>query len=461
MKRAIIFFILTTTIFLLAACGTKRPLDVIEQQVGENKLVPANAVQKTGLLDAYYHLLAEPENQPVALNLAANKTFISSEGDNIILQIGLASQKPKRTNKQFHYLLMRPTTETPALNRQLESLAKELSEIKTYVHKPTFDWSVSPLDKSALAPLLQHEEATSMDTFIRRYLIGLDSYNNKHFVIVTADHVGLGQKQQQNVADMAAYLAGKGASVSVVSLGEGPDAAFLLKVAEKGKGLFTLKTQSFQSEDWYKTEENYISANSITDVKIKVSLGKNIRYKRAITGETVNINDDIFTYRLKDFKQGEQRVSLFELTVPLMMLEAQQALASVELSIFDVASARYYADSKTQSVTYSNDLNQINASYNDRVNRSLTILNTADVITEASRLVQASRPYQAMNVISEQKESLSILGSRLNDDELQRDAEILGKYEKRLFDFAGESFQSLKAWKDLSWDKDRFTAAIE
>lgn len=462
MKRILLIQVLICFLMLLSACGSRGVYQqAIEQQISENKLVPVNVIPKHGILDAYHHLFPEPEKQPVMLNLAVSKNFISSEGDDVILQVGLSSQKPAKSTKQFHYLVVRPWKDAPALNHQLDLLMSELKSIKEYAAAPTFDWSISPISNKGFTSLSKHEDSLALEKFLRRFLIGLDNYDARHFVIVMADHLQLDQTQKQNIADMADYLAGKGATVSVLSIGESPDIGFLRVVTEKGNGLLSLKTESFRVDDWYKGEESYISASTISDVKIKVSLGKNIRFKQSITGENTNHNNDIFMYMLKDFKQGEQRVSLFELAVPLMMLEAQQELARVELSAYDVASSRYYADSQSVMVTYSNDPNQITANLNDSVGRSLTILNTADAVAHAARLVQNKRPYQAMNVIFEQKASLQTLGNRLNDSQLKRDAEVLGKYEQRLFDFADESFQSLKSWLDLNWDNDRFTAAIE
>jgi len=87
----------------------------------------------------------------------------------------------------------------------------------------------------------------------------------------------------------------------------------------------------------------------------------------------------------------------------------------------------------------------------------MLILDTQNVIQNVEPAIRDKRYYQAIAMLTEQSLALNEFGMNHNDSELLRDAKILSVYSDRLYEFDEETFQSIKIWHELSWDRSRFS----
>jgi hypothetical protein len=117
---------------------------------------------------------------------------------------------------------------------------------------------------------------------------------------------------------------------------------------------------------------------------------------------------------------------------------------------------RYYKARETVAIQYVDDPNLALPHSNAAIERSLLILETQRTLQSVAGDVRDTRNFQAIALLTRQSRALKQTGTDLKDAELLRDSAILAKYADRLYDFDGEYFQTVKIWKDLSWDTSRF-----
>ncbi|MDH5694514.1 MAG: hypothetical protein OEZ47_15560 [Gammaproteobacteria bacterium] len=457
-----LFFVLSLSLIVTACSVPVNRLGVVEKQIEDGRLVPGNALTKTQLLKSYDHLLERPINAPLSLSLEVDQPYLPLEGGKLVMQIGIASQEPKQIDKSFHFLYLRPRNSDQEVNDLLEVLSEDIANYVGTRGGVSFDWSRSPLKKKGMPKsLIKHENTADLEQMLKRYLVDISGHQNRHFIVLVADHGNLTQSQQQNVLDMASYLRSKGATLSVLALGKQPEFSFLRQLAGKGNGLFSIYVDSFELASWIKEERRYVGANEISDVKISVDLADGVEVLDSIAGPQALMRDSKFVFSLDDFREGEQRVALFRLNVPQGDDRRPLNVAKVRISVFDGNSQRYFETSSSLSVHYSGDLNKIFTQHNPRVDRSLAILQTVEVLVESERLIKAGRPYQAMAEVSKHRNHLEQLATSLKDKQLLEDARALASYEGRLYTHTGGAFQALKEWRDLNFDQHRFFSGLD
>jgi hypothetical protein len=93
---------------------------------------------------------------------------------------------------------------------------------------------------------------------------------------------------------------------------------------------------------------------------------------------------------------------------------------------------------------------------NEKVARSLLIMDTQSVIQDIVPVIRDQRYYQAVAMLTKQKLKLQKFAQQHDDEELLRDSKILNKYADKLFNYDQDMFQTVKIWHDLSWYTDRY-----
>lgn len=79
----------------------------------------------------------------------------------------------------------------------------------------------------------------------------------------------------------------------------------------------------------------------------------------------------------------------------------------------------------------------------------------------ATRSIRDNRHYNAAAELINQSRELNEFIQTTNDKELLRDAKILQKYAAYTHEFDQSWFKGIKKWKDMSWDKERFTTVYD
>lgn len=132
-------------------------------------------------------------------------------------------------------------------------------------------------------------------------------------------------------------------------------------------------------------------------------------------------------------------------------------MIDVEIDYFDQAARRYQTLKKTGRVTFVLDRNKTLHRANPRVERSLLILQTQQTLQDIVAVIRDKRNYQAIALLARQSAELTAYAAQHRDDELERDANILGQYADRLYDLDTAFFPAITIWRDLSLARNNFT----
>jgi hypothetical protein len=177
---------------------------------------------------------------------------------------------------------------------------------------------------------------------------------------------------------------------------------------------------------------------------------------RALAPHDLRHTDSNLAHTVRELKQGQKRVLLAELEVPASNQNRTNDVLEVELKYYLPSAKRYYRTRETVAILHVDDPNLALRHANEAIERSLLILKTQETLEAVAREIRNQRNYQAIALLTGQSRALKQAGGERNDPELARDAAILAQYADRLYDFDGEWLKSVKIWKDLSWDTDRF-----
>ena len=123
-------------------------------------------------------------------------------------------------------------------------------------------------------------------------------------------------------------------------------------------------------------------------------------------------------------------------------------------------SQSYHRKYNDSSINYVSDINMTINQDNDKVMRSMMILDTQKIIEDIVPIIQNKRYYRAIALLTEQSIKLSKFGQDHHDKELLRDAVILTKYSDKLYDYDEKILQSIKTWHDFTWDSDRYSESF-
>ena len=443
----------------LSACATS--MDVVEKSLEEGDLVPEQAIATPDILNEYDHHLPAPRSQLLGVDIAFERTNVMATGDTIHAQIGISTQNPTVEATHLHILVYNPITLTADSKAKLQQTALSVQSLAN-----TFPES-SSLTIDAVNPITDLGDQTKnlivqkgepgLIQFLRSYARTSLSAGKHHFVLLLADHGELSRSEKRNLIDLANIFSVKSTMLSVVSVGESPHVAFLQALSEKGQGRFVVMTERFDMKIWLKDELHYANALKLRDIKLRVKSqhGATIKTVKSPIGYyTTNNNID---RTIPELIQGKDHVVLVELDIPSATSSSNDELIRVDVDYFDPAKRQYRTVRKTGQVQYVMDRNQTLNKDNNKVVRSLLIMDTQSVIQGIVPVIRDKRYYQAVAMLTKQQIKLNEYAQKHQDKELLRDALILSKYADHLYNYDEKMFQTMQIWHDLSWDTRRYT----
>jgi hypothetical protein len=427
---------------LLTSCTT---MEVVEKNLEEGRLVPEAAVASGDFLNEYRHPLAPPRRSPADLDIALERKTVLVQGGKVLVQVGISTAPPALKPVDVHALAFVPAD---AGRNELDRLTNAVAAMRRHT-------------RGAFAIDHARKDGNLKDflaAFVRRPFD-----DGEHHVVLLVgsykgflDLPGLSERERQDVVDLARILAAKSVTVSVLSVGDKPDFGMLRQLAERGRGTFHVATESLDYDAWIKEDLRARSAETLGEIQVALKTKNGARLCRVLAPRDLRYTDQGLAYDVKALKQGHQRVLLAELEIPAKgEFPATEAL-DVDLKYYVPSAKRYYNAHETVGIQYVYDPNLALPHGNHAIERSLLILKTEDTLRSVAREVRDRRNYQAIALLTAQSRALKQAGEERKDRELARDATILAKYADRLYEFDGEWFKSVKIWRDLSWDTDRF-----
>lgn len=441
----------------LASCAS---MQMAEKNLEEGRLLPQEALAGADFLNEYRHPLPAPRRAMAGLHIALERRHVLIQGGKLLVQVGISTSQPALRQVNVHALAFSPADpgrdELEQLTRALEALRRHAAGFSVDLIQPVKGLKVTE------SPLIQAGHGGNL----KKFLAGLvrQSFDNdkEHHVVLLVgsykgflDLPGLTQRERQDIVDLGRILTAKSVTLSVLSVGEKPDFAFLQQLADTGRGTFNVATDSLDYDAWIKEDLRARSAESITEVQLAAQTKNGARLCRVLAPRDLRRTDHSVAYALSALKQGQQRVLLAELEIPARQEYPTNEVLHVELKYYVPSAKRYFSAQETVGIEYVYDAN-LALQTDEAVARSVLILKTEETVSSVAREIRNRRNYQAIALLTSQSRALKQSGELRKDRELLRDASVLAKYAERLYDFDGEWLKSVKIWHDLGWDTDRF-----
>ena len=450
----------------LGACSTTT--DVVEKSLEEGDLVPEQALATVDFLNEYNHHLPVPHNQLVDVDIAFERPNALATGDSIHVQVGVATRVPVLQATQLHVLVYNPDTLKSDSQAKLQQLASAIQSMAVELPKGSA-MTIDMVNKipglaGNTSSLVSHKDNPNLTHFLRSYARLPHSAGNHHYVLLIAEyneHNKLTRQQKQNLVDIADILSVKSSRLSVLSIGESPQVAFLQALCNKGEGRFTLQTERFDASSWFKDELRYANAIKLKDIKVSIHGQHGATIKKVKSPLDHYLSNNVIDKTIVELVQGRSYVVLSELEIPPALSPANNEIIAVTVEYFDPDKKHYHTLRKTAQVRYVMDRNQTLNKDNARVKRSLLILNTQRVLQDIVPVIKQKRYYHAVSMLTQQSNKLNEYGQTHTDQELLRDAEILNQYSEYLYNYDEKIFQSLNIWHDLSWDTRRYAESFQ
>lgn len=445
---------------LLVGCSAT-PM-IVEKNLEEGRLVPEEAVATADFLNEYHHPLSPPRRAPAGLDIALERKSVLAAGGKVLVQIGITTAVPAIRPVSIHALVFAPSR--PAKG-ELEQISRALGAIRGQGrgNALTVDL-VQPVERIAVGepPLLDKPRDNNLKAFLAAFARQPFDDGEHHLILIVGsykgftDLQGLNNRDRQDLVDLGRIIGAKSVTLSVLSVGDKPDFAFLQKLSDAGRGGFAVATESLDYDAWISEDLRNRSAETLTEIELAATAGNGARISRVLAPRRLAYAPGRATYGLAALKQGDQRVLLAELDISPRGQEPAIDALTVELKYFSPGASRYYKTRETVAIQYVDDPNLALPRSNATIERSLLILKTQTTLQSVAREIRDRRNYQAIALLTEQSRALKRTGLGTKDTELLRDATILTKYADRLYDLDDETFQTFKIWNDLSWDTGRF-----
>lgn len=450
----------------LTGCSTVelKPTSVVQTNLEQERLTPGQATNKALVLDAYQHHLDAPVDAPLAVHALSQFEFFLREGGTGVVQVGISTRAPTIGVSHLHFIVLSPRRDDAGdMANKFENFfnaAVALQQRLPAGSTVTVDAGALPTKvKVPFAALKSELKGDTLETILKEYLFVPLENGKHHFILLVGDHGKLTAAQQQNVVDMAEILVNRGAGVSVLAMGDKPDVAFLAKLSGTGDGVYDLYNQELLLPRWLDDVVANMHATRFRDLSLTMNFAPRLSLGSKWISDKYTTRDRQITVTVPELKQGREKVYLVEVTVPPEIDTTSAALVSVFARYRDTASDKILTAQTSKALVYTLDPNLALTQPNKSVQRSLLIMKTADVIDEVATTLRDKRPYKGVAILSKQAQELRTLATPIKDDELLRDARILDAYAQRLVNFTDESFQSLKLFRDLSWDTARYREA--
>lgn len=452
---------------ILSSCATNmQDMQVVRKQLEEGKLIPAEVVERQDFLNQYDHKLPATKHKLLQIDIAMEKQSLMASGDSLYVQVGLVSKKPKLKARDYHILVSNMFTTPAAQISLMKNVVKQFDSHMNILptgSKLSVDWmkpgekSDSSLSGLLATELLSAEPTDNLESFIRRYARSPSIESKDHFILLLGDHGKLSYDEKQNLIDLANIFRIRGSSLSVLSVADKAEVAFLNKMTGKSDGLLNLHTKDYDYVEWMQAETRYINASKIKDIRLSINSTNGAKISQVLSPANIYPTENKIKHNIKQLVQGENYVILAKLDTPVVKKFFNREIINVNIEYYDADNNRYEKDKRSTNVNFVYDRNKTIAKENRFVKRSKLILGTQNIINDIVPVIRDKRYYQAAGLLTEHSIQLEKFADKFNDQELHRDAKIIHSYANRLFDYNEKSFEAINIWYDLSWDTDRFS----
>lgn len=451
-------------LFLAGCSSTPLQIARVDKNVEEGRLLPADALDVTDILNQYSHHYPVPKTKDMDLYIDVDKPKLFTQGDEVFMQLAMVTRPAKPAPVHVHALVYDEAVDA-AEHAGFEDkiLAALNSGSHTYDNGSSFsvDISANTKERHRKYPALQKNHEITLKGFLASYCLSSVQGSGQLYVLLLGDLDSLSTETKQDIVDMAKIVAAGGNKLSVLSYGEKPDFSFLTALARSGRGSLTIKNEFFHADKWVTNELDQVHAYVMRDIQLSLQTLQGVQIKEVVSPRNIEHKSDSMTLHIPEIVSGEQYIMLVKLAVSGMQDNNYRDLVDVKVQYYEPQQDNYGAVEHGVRLAYVMDRNDAKPKRTGRIARSKLIIATYNTLTGIPASVSANRNYKAMADLISQTNALEHFVQGQQDQELDRDIRILKKYTSQLRKFDKGWFKGWKKWKDMYFDSDRFTQSYD
>ncbi|MFV1985540.1 MAG: hypothetical protein ACC657_18470, partial [Thiohalomonadales bacterium] len=229
-----------------------------------------------------------------------------------------------------------------------------------------------------------------------------------------------------------------------------------------GNGTYRIHKNNFNYDKWITSEIESLHAKYLTNLNITISSKNNMEITSILSPSNYQLDDNTnINFKIDKFSEDKKHIMFAKVKYPKLTGIPKTKILNVKVNYFDNSDNKYKKVTANKNIQYVFDKNLISGKIDTRIKRSSLILKTKTVIADVEPMIKARRYYNAIALLTTQQNKLNRYLSKNVDNELSRDAKILGKYATKLYEFDENWIQFWQINKDLNWDNARYLTQYE
>ena len=445
---------------IATACGTTSPMQIVQQRLAQDKLVPQAAIAPVdNFLNHYQFATDVSTTDAMRIAIHPERNSMLANGDQMLVQVLITSPAPRVQNSQLHLLVYNGDEASPASLQEQDKLLHSILKARAGISQwqsVTVDYYQEPETKqrSTMTRLLSEYKTGGLSHFLSRVSRLQLASGNHHFLLLSNELSQTSDLDKRNCIDIGRILKVKNHSLSVFSVAEQPDMGFLAQLSQAGQGRLELVTNQFSAPDSLRSELSHLHAKSYTKVRLRLSSGGGPQIRAVLSPSNAHYKQTNLRYNIDTLAQGQHYVLLLQLASPDSGGLIGAGSLKAELEYLDPNDQRHHRQKHNTSIRLVADPDLIDQEINRNVKKAQLIIQTQQVLTDIVPYIQDKRYYRAISMLLKQELELREFTSSQNhcDPELIRDADILQQYSNKLYAFDESWFQTLKIYAQLGWD---------
>jgi Ca-activated chloride channel family protein len=424
---------------------------------------------------------AVPSTEAVALYAELERERLVTNGERVHLQIALMARQgeaPARPRMDVRLVLDRSgsmsgekwTNAIAAAHALVDRLqAGDTFGLISYSDDATLDLSPARVGnrRAAHAAIdrLVTGGGTNIESGLRladRHAPSRSAMNDVLLTVFVSD--GIANIGQTNATELGAIARGsfdrEGVLTTSIGLGTDFDESTMLSIAREGSGSYHFVRRAADIEGVLRDELEERAQAVAQALRVRVELAEGVVATRVYGSRVLTENEaaavrrtEIATDRrlarelgiardrqndeerglrlhVPTFRRGDQHVILMELSVPAGRSASE--IAHVTLDYKDLVALRNRTTDTRVNAERTSDREAAVASTQRTVKRTVLAFSAGDALSTAARALQSGDLAGARTALAERRELLVAASDLWNDRDLERDAQLLARYERVL-----------------------------
>jgi Ca-activated chloride channel family protein len=462
--------------------GGQGERDRIEKLISEGVMVDGKRVKLEAFTRNYGQAFPIPTREALAVSANTERTRIVEQGDRTFLQVGLQAMKgelPRRPPLNLALVIDcsgsmmdegKMTSAIAACKRLVQGLNSDdrLAVVRFEDDASVAVASTRASNKRALSSALDNLNGGGGTNIYAGLQYGYkevakhagpDSVNR--VILLSDGEVTSGVTDREQFEKLAAGYSDQDIQTTAVGLGLAYNEDLMLAVAREGKGNYHFIKNSADTQTVFDSELNELTHVVAKAVKLRVVLGPDVRFIRALGARSLDHQETAKAKReekkldrriaeelgipqnrnpdkdepgikllIPTFYRGDNHVVMIEVAVPPGRKSCK--IADVYLKYKDLVSRNNKDTRALCSVAYTPHRDEMIASVNRNVKKNLLGFQTGEALIAASELMGQGKYAEAIRKVDERMAVLGVASQQWRDKDLDHDGRLLDSYKSVL-----------------------------